>query len=82
MGEAKMIRTNINFPNELFTEGKKYSKKLNISFNKFVREATEEYLNIIKKKQLEQKLAQGYKEKAKLNLKISKEFKHVDGENV
>jgi len=66
MGEAKMIRTNINFPDELFTEGKKYSKKLNISFNKFVREA----------------LAQGYKEKAKLNLKISKEFKHVDGENV
>jgi len=49
MGEAKMIRTNINFPDELFTEGKKYSKKLNISFNKFVREATRRKLSSISK---------------------------------
>jgi metal-responsive CopG/Arc/MetJ family transcriptional regulator len=77
-----MKRTNINFPDNLFAEVKKYSAERNINFSKFVREATEEYIKIIKKERLETELAQGYKEKAELNLKISEDFKHVDGENV
>ena len=35
-----------------------------------------------KKTELEKELEEGYKAKAKLNLKISDDFKHVDGENI
>jgi hypothetical protein len=36
----------------------------------------------IKKQRLEEELTEGYRAKAKLNLKISKDFKYVDGKNI
>ena len=78
----KTERKNIYFPSELISEVDSLSKKLKIDFSKFVREATTEYVNHIKKVQLEKELEEGYRTKAKLNLKIADDFKHADGENI
>lgn len=78
----KTVRKNIYFPTELLSEVNSLTKKLKIDFSKFVREATVEYVNHIKKTQLEEELEEGYRTKAKLNLKIAEDFKHVDGENI
>ncbi|GAI25335.1 unnamed protein product, partial [marine sediment metagenome] len=39
-------------------------------------------LGKIEQEKLEMELAEGYKAKAKLNLKICEDFKFVDGENI
>ena len=82
MREGKAVRKNINFPSELLLEIKKLSERLNVNFSNFVREATKERINNIKKEMLQKELEEGYKAKAKLNLKISEDFKYVDGENI
>jgi len=76
------VRKNINFPVELLREINCLTKKSKTDFSKFVREATKEYVNNLKKAQLKKELEEGYKAKAKLNLKISEDFKYVDGENI
>ena len=79
---SRKVRKNIYFPDELLKEIDELSGKLNMDFSKFVREATEEYVNLIKKERLEKEMEEGYKAKAKLNLKISEDFRHADGENI
>jgi metal-responsive CopG/Arc/MetJ family transcriptional regulator len=76
------VRKNINFPEDLLREVNSLTKKSKTDFSKFVREATKEYVNNLKKEQLKKELEEGYKAKAKLNLKISEDFKYVDGENI
>ncbi|HDZ25183.1 hypothetical protein LCGC14_0569210 [marine sediment metagenome] len=76
------VRKNINFPEDLLREVNSLTKKSKTDFSKFVREATKEYVNNLKKEQLQKELEEGYKAKAKLNLKISEDFKYVDGENI
>ena len=78
----RAVRKNINFPVDLLREINSLTKKSKTDFSKFVREATKEYVNHIKKAQLKKELEEGYKAKAKLNLKISEDFKYVDGENI
>jgi len=78
----KAVRKNINFPEDLLKEVNSLTKKSKTDFSKFVREATKEYVNTLKKEQLKKELEEGYKAKAKLNLKISEDFKYVDGENI
>ena len=78
----KTVRKNIYFHTGLLSEVDSLAKKLKIDFSKFVREATAEYVNHIKKAQLEEELEEGYRTKTKLNLKIAEDFKHVDGENI
>ena len=78
----KAVRKNINFPEDLLREVNSLTKKSKTDFSKFVREATKEYVNTLKKEQLKKELEEGYKAKAKLNLKISEDFKYVDGENI
>lgn len=80
--EVKKIRKNVYFPSDLLGEINYLAKELKIDFSKFVREAAEEYVDYLKKMQLEKELKEGYKAKAKLNLKISEDFKHVNGENI
>ena len=78
----RAVRKNINFPEDLLREVNSLTKKSKTDFSKFVREATKEYVNTLKKEQLKKELEEGYKAKAKLNLKISEDFKHVDEENI
>ena len=78
----RVVRKNINFPVDLLREVSSLTKKSKTDFSKFVREATKEYVNNLKKEQLQKELEEGYKAKAKLNLKISEDFKYVDGENI
>jgi hypothetical protein len=79
---VKTIRKNINFPVSLLDEISYLAKHLEIDFSKFVREASVNYVHHLKKIQLQKELEEGYKAKSHLNLKISEDFKHVDGENI
>ena len=78
----RAVRKNINFPADLLREVNSLTKKSKTDFSKFVREATKEYIINLKKAQLKKELEEGYKAKAKLNLKISEDFKYVDGEGI
>jgi len=82
MKGAAMIRVNILLPDKLKEEVKKISKEQNTNFSYFVREATKEHLNRVKKEILKKELIEQCKETAKLNLEICDEFKYVDGENL
>jgi len=82
MKEATMVRVNILLPDKLKEEVKKISKEQNINFSYFVREATKEHLNRVKKEILKKELIEQCEETAKLNLEICDEFKYVDGENL
>jgi len=77
-----MKRVNINFSNNLLAEIKNTGKELNMNLSEFVREATEVYISKIKEEKLKKELTEGYKAKAKLNLKICEDFKYTDGENI
>ncbi len=79
---VKTIRKNINFPVSLLDEISYLAKHLEIDFSKFVREASVNYVHHLKKIQLQKELEEGYKAKSHLNIKISNDFKHVDGENI
>ncbi len=81
-GGTNLVKTNICLPIKLKEEVKEVSKELNTNFSHFVREATKEYLNRVKKEILEKKLIEQCKETAKLNLKVCDEFKYIDGENL
>ena len=78
---AGLVKVNICLPNELREEVKKISKEQKTNFSYFIREATKEHLNRIKKEILKKELIDQCKETAKLNLEICDEFKYVDGEN-
>ena len=82
MKGATMIRVNILLPDKLKEEVKKISKEQNTNFSYFVREATKEHLNRVKKEILKKELIEQCKETAKLNLEVCDEFKYVDGENL
>ena len=77
-----MKRININFSDNLLYEIKRTSKELNMNLSEFVREATEVYSSKIKEEKLKKELSEGYKAKAKLNLKICEDYKYIDGENI
>ena len=77
-----LVKVNICLPIELKEEVKKISKEQKTNFSYFVREATREHLNKIKKERLEKELIDQCKETAKLNLEICDEFKYVDGEDI
>lgn len=77
-----MIRVNILLPDKLKEEVKKISKEQNTNFSCFVREATEEHLNRVKKEILKKELIEQCEETARLNLEVCEEFKYVDGENL
>jgi hypothetical protein len=78
----KSVRKNIDFPDDLICKVNKYTKKLNVDFSKFVREATKQYIYKLERAQLQKDLEEGYRAKARLNLKISEDFKYADGESI
>ena len=77
-----MKRVNINFSENLLSEIKNVGKELNMNLSTLVREATEVYISKIKEEKVKKELAEEYKEKTKLNLKICEDFKYTDGENI
>jgi len=80
MEGLKTKRKNINFPINLIVKINSICDNLNTNFSEFVREATEERLVKMERERIERELIEGYKAKAKLNLKICEDFKFVDGE--
>lgn len=69
-------------PKNLINEMMQLIASLNITQSDFIREAIKKHIERIKKQRLEEELTEGYRAKAKLNLKISKDFKYVDGKNI
>jgi len=82
MAAPEQKRMNFFIPSSLFEEIKRIISPTNTSQSDFIRTALNEYINKIKKQQLEGELKEGYLAKAKLNLKICKDFEYVDGENI
>ncbi len=82
MATPEQKRMNLFIPSSLFEEIKRIISPTNTSQSDFVRTALNEHVNKIKLQQLEEELKEGYIAKAKLNLKICEDFKHVDGENI
>ncbi len=82
MDGLKTIRKSVFFQPTIIARIRDISEELNTNFSEFVREATEERLERIEQERLEMELAEGYRVKAKLNLKICEDFKFVDGENI
>lgn len=80
MSEKKTERKNVYFPADLL---KRISEvKEDTDFSSFIREAAKEKVEQIEREKLKKQLEEGYKAKAKLNKKISEDFKYVDGENL
>jgi metal-responsive CopG/Arc/MetJ family transcriptional regulator len=82
MAEIKMVRKNINFPEELLEEASDICRELKMSFSKFIRKAAAEFILNAEKARLENELREGYKAKAELNKRTAEDFKYIDGENI
>ena len=82
MSQLKQKRINFLMPKNLINEMMQLIASLNITQSDFIREAIKKHIERIKKQRLEEELTEGYRAKAKLNLKISKDFKYVDGKNI
>jgi metal-responsive CopG/Arc/MetJ family transcriptional regulator len=82
MAETKMVRKNINFPEEMLSKASDICRELKMSFSKFIRKAAAEFILNAEKARLENELREGYKLKAELNRRTAEDFKHIDGENI
>jgi hypothetical protein len=82
MHENKMVTRTIQFPPDLIQEAQQVSRELNMSFSELVRTATCLFIKQGCQDKLKQLLANGYREKAKLNQCICNEFENSDGENL
>lgn len=82
MSKSDQKRMNFLMSNNQLDEMTQLRTSLNITQSDFIREALKKHIERLKKQRLEEELAEGYKAKAKLNLKISKDFRYVDGENI
>ena len=82
MAEIKMVRKNINFPEEMLSKASDICRELKMSFSKFIRKAAAEFIVKAEKARLENELREGYKAKAELNKRTAEDFKYIDGENI
>ena len=82
MPSEKMITKTVQFPPDLIQEAKEASQELNMSFSELVRTATCLFIRQGCQDKIKQLLAEGYREKAKLNRCICDDFKDFDGENL
>lgn len=82
MNKVNMVRKNICFPNNLLSETKELTDKMDINFSSFVRKAMEEYIAKTKIELLKKELAEQGKETSKLNIEICEDFKYTDGEMI
>ena len=82
MAHLKQKRINFFMSSTQFKEMEEIISPNEITQSDFIRKAIEERIEKAKKEQLEKELEEGYKAKAKLNLKICEDFKYVDEENI
>ena len=82
MATVRQKRMNFFIPLSLYQEINQIISPTNTSQSDFIRTALNERVNKLKKLQLEVELKDGYLAKAKLNLKICKDFEYVDEENI
>jgi len=82
MAHLKQKRINFFMSSAQFKEMEEIISPNEITQSDFIRKAIEERIEKAKKEQLEKELEEGYKAKAKLNLKICEDFKYVDEENI
>ena len=79
---AKPLRERvlIEFPAEALRRADEAARASGSSRSEFIRSAVEARLDAIAEEQFERELEKSYKANAEFNLKILKEFEHVDGE--
>ena len=82
MSKSDQKRMNFLMPKNQLDEMTQLITSLNTTQSDFIREALKRHIESLKKQRLEEELVEGYKAKAKLNLRISKDFRYVDGENI
>jgi hypothetical protein len=82
MNKINMVRKNVCFPNNLLSETKELTDKMDINFSSFVRKAMEEYIAKIKIELLKKELAEQGRDTSKLNIEICEDFKYADGEMI
>ncbi len=73
-------RVLIEFPAEALRRADEAARASGASRSEFIRSAVEARLDAIAEEQFERELEQSYKTNAEFNLKILKEFEHVDRE--
>ncbi len=72
----------VDFPQDLLKRTETAASKLDTDRSKFIRSAVEEFLNMQCRRELEQRLAEGYSANAAFDRQISQEFVYVDSENI
>jgi metal-responsive CopG/Arc/MetJ family transcriptional regulator len=83
--KAKVVRGGrervlVEFSESLLTRADEVARQMNKSRSELIRGAVEQHLNEIESKKFEQELAAAYVANAEMNLTLTEEFTHVDGE--
>jgi len=73
---TEMIRLNITLPRDLVVAMNSLTGRKERS--RFIREAVLERIEKQRKREMEQLLAEGYRERVKDNLALTEEFNHAD----
>jgi metal-responsive CopG/Arc/MetJ family transcriptional regulator len=72
----------VEFSETLLKETEKAASQLSTDRSKLIRSAVESYLERLKKTELEEALAEGYRTHGKLDRQIAEEFAYLDDENL
>ena len=72
----------VEFSETLLKETEKAASQLSTDRSKLIRSAVESYLERLKKTELEEALAEGYRTHGELDRQIAEEFAPLDNENL
>lgn len=72
----------VEFSETLLKETEEAASQLSTDRSKLIRSAVESYLARLKKEELEEALAEGYRTHGELDRQIAEEFAHSDNENL
>lgn len=79
---APMKKIIITIPLDLLEEAERRAKENNSSRSEFIRESLRAYLDDLKKRELRERLKEGYLVNAERDRQIAEEFAHSDYELV
>ena len=83
LGTARATRKVIvEFSETLLKETEEAASQLSTDRSKLIRCAVESYLERLRKTELEEALAEGYRTHGELDRQIAEEFAHLDNENL
>ena len=80
--QHKKVRLNVQISSELKNKLSQLSALQGKKVSAFVRESIEEKVEQIEEKIFKEKMKRAYQELTEENLKVSKDFKYVDSENL